>query len=163
MHLTEDELVLHYYGELEPAARRACRRTSRASARRATRSFTTLQRVLAAVEAAPAARCRRRVRAQGVGAAAAGTRLRRNGWMAVLVRALAGAARLGCRRSSFSSAAAFFAGRCRSAAPVRQTVENADARAGLRERILLADLGEHLDRSQTMLVELVSADGDAAD
>ena len=34
----------------------------------------------------------------------------------------------------------------------------------MRERILLVDLGEHLDRSQMVLVELVSADeSDAVD
>ncbi len=33
----------------------------------------------------------------------------------------------------------------------------------MRERILLIDLGEHLDRSQRVLVELVTAEGAAAD
>ena len=33
----------------------------------------------------------------------------------------------------------------------------------VRERILLVDLGDHLDRSQRVLVELVSAEGAAAD
>ena len=54
-------------------------------------------------------------------------------------------------------AAAFLAGRLSQRGPVPQTVENAAPDSGLRERVLLADLGEHLDRSQMMLVELVSA------
>jgi hypothetical protein len=33
--------------------------------------------------------------------------------------------------------------------------------SALRERVLLADLGDHLDRSQMMLIELVSADAAA--
>ena len=35
------------------------------------------------------------------------------------------------------------------------------ATSQLRERVLLADLGDHLDRSQAMLIELVSGDGTA--
>ena len=42
--------------------------------------------------------------------------------------------------------------------PRRQPRHDNRVERRLRERILLADLGEHLDRSQMMLVELVSAD-----
>jgi hypothetical protein len=57
-------------------------------------------------------------------------------------------------------AASFFAGRV-SQGPVPAPVnspEKTTASNALRERILLSDLGEHLDRSQLMLVDLVSAD-----
>src|SRR5256885_1524471 len=37
------------------------------------------------------------------------------------------------------------------------------AAADLRERVLLVDLGDHLDRSQMVLVELVSAGGSTGD
>jgi hypothetical protein len=53
--------------------------------------------------------------------------------------------------------AAFFAGRISQRAPVPQAPESASAVSALRERILFADLGTHLDRSQMMLIELVSA------
>src|SRR3954470_3579835 len=52
MHLTEDDLILHYYSELEPAA--AARTAEHLRACTACHGrFTTLQRVLAAVDAAP--------------------------------------------------------------------------------------------------------------
>ena len=52
MHLTEDDLVLHYYGELEqPAAARTAEHLRECPACNA--SFTTLQRVLAAVDSMP--------------------------------------------------------------------------------------------------------------
>src|SRR5438045_1102427 len=80
--------------------------------------------------------------------------------MAVVVRALAGAAGLGRGRSHsrhlsllcWASDAESGADGCGS-----------DSRRikGTRERILLTDLGEHLDRSELMLAELVG--GDPAD
>ena len=58
--------------------------------------------------------------------------------------------------------AAFMAGRLTratapAAAPRRRSAEK------VRERILLVDLGDHLDRSQMVLVELVSAGDDTGD
>ena len=55
-------------------------------------------------------------------------------------------------------AGAFFAGRMTP----HQHADNPRAvtAAEFREGVLLADVGEHLDRSQTMLVELVNADPD---
>src|SRR5262245_56033884 len=53
IHLNEDELVLHYYGEMEGAEEaRAAAHLAGCTACHA--SYTRLQRVLAAVEAAPA-------------------------------------------------------------------------------------------------------------
>jgi len=55
--------------------------------------------------------------------------------------------------------AAFFAGRALSPAPAAPTEAAVAAAADqIRERILLSDVGEHLDRSQMALVELVSGD-----
>ena len=56
---------------------------------------------------------------------------------------------------------AFFAGRALSPAPSPSGAATAAALEQMRERILLVDLGEHLDRSQMVLVELVSADENA--
>ena len=56
---------------------------------------------------------------------------------------------------------AFFAGRALSPAPSPTDAATAAAVEQFRERILLSDLGEHLDRSQMALVELVSVDEDA--
>lgn len=159
MHLTDDELILHYYGELDPGAG-ARARGHLAECPTCRTSFATLQRVLAAIEAAPAASV-----AEGF-ERTVWARLhpelptrrtgrfelfefspRRLAWVAGVVILLAGA---------------FVAGRLSQRGPMPQAAENAAADSGLRERVLLADLGSHLDRSQMMLVELVSA-GSAAD
>src|SRR5262249_50003873 len=53
--------------------------------------------------------------------------------------------------------AAFIAGRMMPKTPAA-TAASANTAAQVRERILLVDLGGHLDRTQMVLVELVSAD-----
>jgi hypothetical protein len=158
MHLNEDDLVLHYYGEM-PAAdeRRAAAHLGECAA--CQRQFTRLQQVMTMVESAP-----------GVEPAAgfeqiAWARLEpaigasRRGWLSWLVFSPA--------RLAFAAGiivligAAFMAGRItRGALPAGagapQTAQSAQQ---VRERILLVDLGDHLDRSQMVLVELASAGG----
>ena len=152
MHPTEDDLILHYYGELDaPAGRAIADHLHGCEACAA--SFRTLQRVLAAVEAAPAADvadgfertvwARLQPELQG----------KRRGWIAVLTPP----------RLAWAAAAvlvvlgAFFAGRLSRPAPVPQSAERTTGSSTLRERVLLSELGGHLDRSQMMLIELVSA------
>ena len=154
MHLTDDDLILHYYGELDTSADARVTDHLRACAA-CHASFTTLQRVLTAVESAPAPEI-----AEGF-ERTVWARLQpelggRDGWWSRLVFSparLAWAAGI-----VMVVAAAFFAGRVSQHAPVAAPVESAAAQSGLRERVLLADLGDHLDRSQMMLIELVSAD-----
>lgn len=155
MHLTEDDLILHYYGELDAAAAaRAGDHLRDCTA--CHESFTKLQRVLAAVEAVPAAEI-----ADGF-ERTVWARLQpelaheRGGWLSWFVLSpgrLAWVAGI-----VILVAAAFLAGRVSQDARVSTPTGSAAARSGLRERVLLADLGEHLDRSQMMLIELVSAD-----
>ena len=154
MHLTDDDLILHYYGELDTNAAARVSDHLRACAT-CHASFTTLQRVLTAVESAPAPEI-----ADGfertVWARLQPELAGRDGWWSRLVLSparLAWAAGI-----VMVVAAAFFAGRVSQHAPVAAPVESAAAQSGLRERVLLADLGDHLDRSQMMLIELVSAD-----
>ena len=155
MHLTDDDLILHYYGELDTSADARVTDHLRACAV-CHASFTTLQRVLTAVESAPApeiadgfertvwARLQPELGARGGWwTTRLGFSPARLAWAAGIVMVVA---------------AAFFAGRVSQHAPVTAPVESAAASAGLRERVLLADLGDHLDRSQMMLIELVSAD-----
>ena len=152
LHLTDDDLVLHYYGEMAAAEE------SRAAAHLAgcaecQSNYTRLQRVMAFVDSAPAVE------------AAPG--FERVAW-ARLEPSLQAARRpslvswfmFSPARLAFTAGiviligAAFMAGRMtRTAAPAGapQSAEK------VRERILLVDLGEHLDRSQMVLVELVSA------
>ena len=155
-HLTDDDLVLHFYGEMDHSAETAAV-SHLAACDSCRRSYTRLQRVLAAVDALPAP-----VLSDGfertVWARLEPALPARRGWRAWFVvapRSLAWAAAI-----IVLVAAAFLAGRFTTRPTVSETVQIASADE-VRERILLSDLGEHLDRSQTMLIELVSA-GDVA-
>ncbi len=156
MHPTEDDLILHYYGELEPPAAA----TTAAHLRECgacNKSYTTLQRVLAAVDAAPAADV-----ADGFERTVWARlqpeldRSARRGWLSWFVLSPARLAWVAAIVVLVGSA--FVAGRL-SKPPVTTTVaEPMTASNALRERILLSDLGDHLDRSELMLTELVSSD-----
>lgn len=159
-HLTEDELVLHYYGEMDtPAEARATAHLSDCSECHA--SYGRLQRVMALVDSVPAADASEGF--ERIAWARLETALpdRRPGVFSWLVYSPA--------RLAFAAlvvalvGGAFYAGR---QMPGRTTTVANGAPAspsnGVRERILLVDLGDHLDRSQMMLVELVSADNGAA-
>jgi hypothetical protein len=150
MHLNEDDLVLRYYGELDAPAE-ATAAAHLAECHTCRESYATLQRVLAEVEAAPDP-----VLPEGFERtvwARLEPRLptRRPGWTAWFQLP---PARLALAAAVVVLVAgAFMAGRVsRDLAPT-VTAEQ------LRERILLVDLEEHLDRSQTLLVELVTSDG----
>ena len=152
LHLNDDDLVLHYYGELPaPEESRAESHLSACAACQA--NYTRLQRVMAFVDSAPAIE--------------PGPGFERIVW-ARLEPALHGPRRnwfswfvLSPARLAFTAGivmligAAFMAGRMtHSVAPGNAT----QSPEKVRERILLVDLGDHLDRSQMVLVELVSAD-----
>jgi hypothetical protein len=154
-HLTEEDLVLHYYGELDAAAAaHAAAHLRECAACRET--FTKLQRVFAMVDAAPEpavtdgferivwARLQPGLHRSRGGAAA---------WLRLSPAALAWVAAV-----VVLVAGAFLAGRMSQRPPAVPTDASAAAVKALRERVLLADLSEHLDRSQMMLVDLVSAD-----
>jgi hypothetical protein len=157
-HLSDDDLVLHYYDELEASDAGAARAHLR-DCRECSQRYTTLQRVLATVEAVPAPALPESFE-RAVWARLEPSLPKRRSWFAWLVTTpsnLAWAATV-----VILVAGAFFAGR----------MSREDAGAGkvmtaeqIREGILLSDLSEHLDRSQTMLVELVTQEsaGDAVD
>ena len=155
VHLNDDELVLHYYGEMG-AAEEAHAGAHLASCAECQANYTRLQRVMAFVDSAPA------VEAAPGFERIAWARLEpalptpRQSWLRWFVFSPA--------RLAFTAGivlligAAFIAGRItRTAAPAGGTPP-AQRAENVRERILLVDLGEHLDRSQMVLVELVSAD-----
>lgn len=156
-HLTDDDLVLHFYGELEAACdTRAMQHLSHCDGCR--ERYGQLQRVMAAVDSMPALTLpdnfERAVWARLEPALPA-----RRGWLSWLVLSPGNLA--WATAVVLLVAGAFFAGRM-------SHLSNGDGGAQLasaeqiRERVILLSLGEHLDRSQTMLVELVSADPDAA-
>jgi hypothetical protein len=155
-HLTEEQLVFHYYGEegenlaieshLEDCAE--CRAL-----------YGSLQRVLNVVDSMPAPE-----RGAGYGAQV-WQRLEaklppRRWWQAWVFGAPGGAPPL---RWAFSMAAvaallvvAFLAGRSYPTRPAGpQLVATADPQA--RDRVLLVAVGDYLDRSQMMLVELANS------
>lgn len=172
MHVPEDDLVLHYYGEL------ASQDESRVSAHIAEchdchAAYRRLQQVLMSVDDT----------ALGVPELPEGfertvwARLEpslhreHGGWLS---RLFPSPSRLGWAAAALAVVvAAFYAGRMSRQTPsapgttptaVATTAVNAAANQNqVRERILLIDLGEHLDRSQRVLVELVTAEGAAAD
>ncbi len=158
IHLTDDELVLHYYGEMTPSEEAQRRRapavvpampgrSAQAAARAGggRRERTGGTRVAGAFRAHRLGTPRAESRSGTRGGWASWFLLSpgRLAWMAMVVLLVG---------------AAFMAGRLLPRSPGRR----GERRRIIRERIMLVDLGEHLDRSQMMLVELVSADDETA-
>jgi hypothetical protein len=153
-HISEDDLVLHYYGEPEgrddgevAAHLAACGECRQA--------FTRLQRVLGAVDESAVAPALPPGFERTVWARLQPNLSRGRRWwwswsaltpahaaLTVLVLILV--------------ASAFFAGRVSSPA----ADPAAASAAQVRERVLLVDLGDHLDQSQMVLIELVSGAAD---
>jgi hypothetical protein len=149
-HLTDDDLVLHYYGEMQGTTRATMQRHLD-TCDDCRERFVTLQRVLAVVETVPAPALPEsfeRVMWARLEPALPKPRgwfswlaMPSNlAWVATIVLLIAGA---------------FFAGRLTRSGDTGSAIVTAEQ---VREGVLLADLSEHLDRSQTMLVELVSED-----
>ena len=151
-HLTEDDLVLHYYGELDASAE-AQTTTHLSACEPCHRSYVRLQRVMAAIDTMPAPALDEGYE-RIVWARLEPALSRRRSWFSSFVLSpvnLAWAAAV-----LVLVAGAFFAGRMM---PHEHATETRIATADqIREGILLVDVGEHLDRSQTMLVELVNAE-----
>ena len=159
-HLTDDDLVLHYYGELSGAEEAE---TSRhiASCAECHAKLRRLQRVLATVDERAIAMPELPDHFERTVWARLQPNLvrERRGWLSWFV--LSPARLAWVAGIVILVAAAFVAGRMtpRSETTVAGTPVPA-AGDGLRERILLVDLGDHLEQSQMMLVELVSAGGE---
>ncbi len=154
-HLSDDDLVLHYYGEMERTEEG--RAESHLEACPACRdNYTRLQRVMAFVESAPAIDAPEGFEQTAWARLEPALPSRRRGWLPL---GLAPAHLALAASVLLLVGAAFTAGRLLPRTP---DAAPASAQSGdkVRERILLVDLGEHLDRTQMMLVELVSADDD---
>jgi hypothetical protein len=155
-HLEDDDLVLHYYGEMAEAedARAEAHLAQCAACQQ---NYTKLQRVMAFVDSAPAVEPAPGFERIAWARLEPALPARRGHWLSWFVFSPA--------RLAFAAGvvmligAAFMAGRMTRTGPAGgggvQTAEK------VRERILLVDLGEHLDRSQMVLVELTSADDSA--
>lgn len=157
-HLSEDELILHYYGEGERAdeARAASHLAACAACRSADqqlRSVMALVDSASPVEAAPGFERSAWARLEPA------LEQKRNGWfMWVPQLALGGGV-------AALVLVAFMAGRFTGGGPAGTSpIAPALAAEGTPGRVLHAEVGEHLDRTQMMLVELANADtayGDA--
>jgi hypothetical protein len=165
MHVIEEDLVLHYYGEL-PAADETRVSAHLGECHECHDAFRRLQQVLMSVdEAALAAPELPDGFERTVWARLEPSLHQRNvGWLSRLLSPV----HLGWATAAVAIAAgAYYAGRMSPHTPVTPPPATAIATATtgasqVRERILLVDLSEHLDRSQRVLVELVSAEGGAA-
>lgn len=150
-HLSEDQLVLYHYGE--PVDRPAVE-DHLATCPSCRSNYQSLQSVLAAVDLAPLPE-----RSEGYGAMV---------WARLQ-------SRLAARRAptrffewprwavaaamSVLVVGAFLAGRFWPRPPATPTTASA---GNVRERILLVAVGDHLERSQMVLVELVNAKGNGS-
>jgi hypothetical protein len=158
-HLSEDDLILHYYGETDraDAARIASHLASCADCQRAK---DQLARVMAMVDAAapveaPAgferiawARLEPALETHTTGT------LRSLFWLPQWALAGGVAALL---------VAAFFAGRISNTTPSTPSPASGLVADVVPERVLQSAVGDHLDRTQMMLVELVNAETDHSD
>ncbi|MCI0624175.1 MAG: hypothetical protein L0387_21420 [Acidobacteria bacterium] len=153
-HLTEKQLVALRYGEVEAGSGVEQHLTACEDCRR---SFERLQSVLAAVEAMPVptrdASYGRRVWQQIAPRLDERERPVWRNWFSAKRLTLAAA-------MAVLVLAAFVAGRFWPRPPEPPTATSIPPE--VRERILLVAVGEHLDRSQMVLVELVNANPPAA-
>jgi hypothetical protein len=156
-HLSEDDLVLHYYGEM--ASSEEAQATAHLSACvTCHESYRRLQRVLAVVDegalAAPElpAHFERTVWAR----LEPELRRERREWLSWFVLSPGRLAWVGA--VVVLVATAFMAGRLVPEQPSPAPTVAGATPAEVRERILLVDLSDHLERSQMVLVELLSAD-----
>ena len=167
-HLTEQDLILHYYGETARADQpgvddhlAGCEECRSASAQ--------LGRVLQLVAATPMPEARpgferdvwRRLEPQldAAGGLVRRSAKREGGWRAWFAApqwALAGGV-------AALLAVAFVAGRFSGGGPAAPAPTASTSADGSPQRVLHAAVGDHLDRSQMVLVELVNAGSDQSD
>ena len=162
-HLTEDELILHYYGEADrdEAARITAHLASCAECERANQQ---LRRVMALVGSAAPVEApegfERTAWARVQSALDGGTAQRERGLRAFFGLpqwALAGGV-------AALVLAAFVAGRFTGGEPAAPAPGAGAMVAEITpDRVLQAEVGDHLDRTQMMLVELVNAGTDHTD
>lgn len=156
VHLSDDDLVLHYYGEMAaPEDARAAAHLAGCPA--CQENYGRLQRVLALVESSAPSEAPEGFERVAWARLEPALPSRRTGWRSWVVfppPRLAWAAAI-----LLLVAGAFTAGRLMPRTTAPSAAGDAQvSNEKVRERILLVDLGDHLDRTQLVLVELVSAD-----
>lgn len=149
-HLTEEELILHYYGE-EGDALAAEQHLDQCEACRG--SYGSLQRVLNVVDSLPVPDCGPDYGAQVWKRIEKQIPARRRLSLPVFAWRWAAAA------AAFAAlmVGAFYAGRQSQHSPAGKPATLASADPQAHERILLVAVGDYLERSQTVLIELSNA------
>lgn len=148
-HPTEEQFVFYYYGE------NAGIEDHLSGCEQCRASYQALQRVLNSVDSFPVPE-RAPDYEQKVWSAIEGRIEKRSAWSRWLT--------FGWRQATAAAAmavlvvAAFLAGRAWQKPPARQMAGD----TGVRERVLLVAVGDHLERSQMVLVELANAGAPAA-
>lgn len=152
-HIGEEDLILHYYGEMT-AAQETALAAHLAGCGACRAELARLQRVLSAVDESALSPAplpegfERTVWAR----LEPNLRRARPGWYSFL--SLAPAPLALAAAVILLVGAAFFAGRVSSPSTGMPTASRSTEQ--IRERILLVDLGDHLERSQMVLIELLS-------
>jgi hypothetical protein len=157
-HLSEDELILQYYGEVDRAeeARMASHLASCAECRAAR---DTLRRVMTLVDSAAPVAARPGFERDAWARLEPHLETNRAGW-----RGFFGFPRWALAGGMAALVlAAFVAGRMSGGAPAGVTPNAPLVAEVAPERVLETAVGDHLDRTQMMLVELANADTDQAD
>lgn len=156
-HLSEDELILHFYGETDRADEArieqhlaACAECQ--SADRQLRRVMTLVDTATPVDAPPGFERTAWARLEP----ALDQRPKRGWFVWIPQFALGGGV-------AALVLVAFMAGRFTGGEPAGVAATASPAAAAAPERVLHAEVGDHLDRTQMMLVELANADTDYAD
>jgi len=157
-HLTEDDLVLHYYGEMS-GADEARATTHLGECAGCHESYRRLQRVLATVDETAFAVPELPANFERTVWARLEPNLRRErSWLNWFVFSPARVAWAAAVLVLVSGA--FFAGRLFPQRAADPPAIAAASSAQIRDRILLIDLSDHLDRSQMVLLELVNGETD---
>lgn len=153
MHLSPDDLVLHYYGEM-PAPGRRKAGDHLAACEGCAAEYARLREALALVDLAPVEEPRpgfeREMWARLQPHLTRVPWWRRRGMAGPLPWTMIGAA-------AAMLAAAFLVGWL-ARGPVEQAPVGMDADATVTERVLVVAVGDHLERSQMVLVELMNAE-----
>jgi hypothetical protein len=154
-HLTEEQLILHYYGETgeaEEAADSLSAEQHLESCGECRGLYGSLQRVLNVVDSLPVPERSPDYGAQVWKRIEHRLASRRRNWFALPSPWRWAAVGTAC---AALMTAAFFAGRTYPGAPSRGQVASVDKQAG--ERVLLVAVGDYLERSQMVLIELANA------
>ena len=155
-HISEDELILHYYGEGERAdeARIGQHLASCAECRFANEQ---LRRVMTLVDSAAPVDAPLGFERTAWARLEPALEQKKRGWLMWVPQfALGGGV-------AALVLVAFMAGRFSGGESSGVTITRSPAAAEAPERVLHAEVGDHLDRTQMMLVELANADTDHAD